>query len=106
MERGIRQLNYSIGTRPHLPKKWALRGVLIEQLFSQIFLLFFPKKNRKSRKKQETFPKFGHLTEGKKFGRLRIPMFGKKKKGKYGNTKKLHEKKKKKKKKKFGQKKT
>ena len=30
--------------------------------------------------KQETFSKFGNLTEGKVFGRLRIPIFGKKKK--------------------------
>ena len=29
--------------------------------------------------KQETFPKFGNLTEGKIFGRLRISIFGKKK---------------------------
>ena len=27
----------------------------------------------------ETFPKFGNLTEGKTFGRLRIPIFGGKK---------------------------
>ena len=38
-------------------------------------------------KKQERFPKFGNFTEGKMFGRLRIPIFGEKKKGKYGNAK-------------------
>ena len=28
--------------------------------------------------KQVTFPKFGKLTEGETFGRLRIPIFGEK----------------------------
>ena len=56
----------------------AIRAVLIEQLFPKIFSLFFQEKQEK-REKQETFPKFGNLTEGKIFGRLRIPMFGRKK---------------------------
>ena len=47
-----------------------VRAVLIEQLFSR-FSSFFP-----NRKKQETFPKFRNLTEGKTFG-MRIPIFGK-----------------------------
>ena len=38
---------------------------------------FFPRKQEKQGK-QETFPKFGYLTEGKIFGKLRIPIFGKK----------------------------
>ena len=44
-----------------------MRTVLIEQLFFfQIFRFFFSKEKRKSwKKKQETFPKFGNLTEGK-----------------------------------------
>ena len=45
--------------------------VLIEQLFSQTFLLFFQEQGKQE--KQETFPKFGNLTEGKIFDTLRIP---------------------------------
>ena len=40
--------------------------------FPQIFLFFF-------QQKQETFPKFGNLTEGRIFGTLRSPIFGGKK---------------------------
>ena len=59
--------------------KDGVRAVLVEQLFFPIFPLCFSEKNRKSRKKQETFPKFGKLTECKIFGRLRIPISGRKK---------------------------
>lgn len=75
MERGIRQLNYSIGTRPHLPKKWALRGVLIEQLFSQIFLFFY-KKNEYTQEKAVNISKVWQFNRRQIFGRLRIPIFG------------------------------
>ena len=47
------------------------------------FLFFFEEK-------QETFPKVRNLTEGKIFGTLRIPTFGKKNE-KYGNAKKCGE---------------
>ena len=53
------------------------RAVFIEQLFPQNFPLFFFSPNNRQ-EKQETFPKFGNLTEGKKIGRLRIPIFGNK----------------------------
>ena len=39
-----------------------------------MFLFFFQEKQEK----QETFPKIENLTEGKIFGRLRIPIFGNK----------------------------
>ena len=61
-----------------------VRAVLIDQLFP-IFRLFFQAKQEKQ-EKQEAFPKHGNSTEGKIFGRLRIPIFGKKN-GKYGNAK-------------------
>ena len=67
-----------------------LRAVLIEQLFEKKSS-FFPKQEKQE--KQVTFPKFQNLTEGKIFGRLRTPIFGKKI-GKYGNTKNCAEKKK------------
>ena len=54
-----------------------LRAVLIEQLFPPIFPLFSQEKQEKQ-EKQVTFPKFGNWTEGKIFGRLRIPIFGNK----------------------------
>ena len=50
-----------------------LRAVLIEQLFEKKSS-FFPKQEKQE--KQVTFPKFQNLTEGKIFGRLRIPIFG------------------------------
>ena len=40
-----------------------------------MFLFFFQEKQEK----QETFPKIENLTEGKIFGRLRIPIFEEKK---------------------------
>ena len=52
-------------------------AVLIEQLFPSFFF-FFLQENRKNRKKQETFPDFGNLTEGKISGTLSIPIFKKK----------------------------
>ena len=57
--------------------------VLIEHFFPRCSSFFFSKKNRKNRKHFQSLK----LTEGKVFGTLRIPIFGKKK-GKYGNTKK------------------
>ena len=63
-----------------------VRADLIEQLFHNFSFFFFQEKQEKL-EKQETFPKIGNLTEGKIFGRLRIPIFGEKN-GKYGNTKK------------------
>ena len=63
-----------------------LRSVLIEQLcrshraiFFPFFFRFFFSKGRKKQEKQETFPKLANLTEGVMFGRLHIPVFGKKK---------------------------
>ena len=53
------------------------RTVLMEQLFSNFSSFFFQEKQEKQ-EKQETFPQFGNLTEGKTFGRLRIPICGKK----------------------------
>ena len=52
-----------------------VRAVLIEQLFPQICPFFFQEKQEKQ-EKQETCPKFGNFTEGKIFGRLRIPIRG------------------------------
>ena len=49
---------------------------------SNFFSIFFPlffSKGRKKQEKQETFPKLANLTEGVMFGRLHIPVFGKKK---------------------------
>ena len=43
------------------------------------FLLFFFREERNKQEKQETFPEFGNFTEGKIFGRLRIPIIGEKK---------------------------
>ena len=64
------------------PELYVLGPFLSSNFFPQIFLFFCQEKQEK----QEAFPMFGNVTEGKIFGRLRIPMFGKKK-GKYGNTK-------------------
>ena len=65
-----------------------LRAVLIEQLFYQFFLSFFPRKTGKAEKTANISKvwKFNNLTEGIIFGRLRIPIFGGEN-GKYGNTK-------------------
>ena len=49
-------------------------GAFLSSNFSPIF--FSSRKTGKT----ETFPKFGNLKEGKIFGRLHIPIFGKKKK--------------------------
>ena len=43
------------------------------------FLLFFFREERNKQEKQETFPEFGNLMEGKMFGTLRIPILRKKK---------------------------
>ena len=60
------------------------RAVVIEQLLP--FSFFF---QQEKQGRQETFSNFGKLIEGKRFGRLRIPVFRGKKYGKYGNTKNL-----------------
>ena len=47
--------------------------------FFPIFSSFFPQEKQgkqEKQEKQEMFLKFGNLTEGKMFGRLRIPIFG------------------------------
>ena len=46
-----------------------------------MFLFFFFQENQENQENQETFPKFGNLPEGKIFGTLRIPIFGKNKAG-------------------------
>ena len=61
----------------NLDKKSFDKGRSYQAFFSQFFLFFFQEKQQKM-EKQETFPKFGDFTEGKIFGRLRIPIFGKK----------------------------
>ena len=53
--------------------------------FSAKFSSFFFQENQENQENQEAFPKFGNVTEGKIFGTLCIPMFGKK--IKYGNIK-------------------
>ena len=50
-----------------------LRAVLIEQRFSKFYSFFKEKQG-----KQETFLKYANLAEGKVFGRLRIPIIGRK----------------------------
>ena len=64
-----------------------LRAVLIDpHFFLQIFLFFFQQKQEKQ-EEQETFPKFGNLTEGAKYlERFAFQYLGGKK-GKYANAK-------------------
>ena len=62
------------------PYQRFLGAFLSSNFFFPIFPPFFSKKNRKH------FPKLGNLTEGKMFGRLRIPIFEQNWK-KHGNTK-------------------
>ena len=62
---------------------------LSSNFFSEVSF-FFPRKAGIA-EKQDTFPKSGKLTGAKTFGRLRIPMFGKK--WKIWKYKKLQEKK-------------
>ena len=65
--------------KDYLKKKKETRAVLVRQLFPKFSSFFF-------QEKQETFQKFGNLTEGEIFGTLRIPIFGKTN-GKYGSAK-------------------
>ena len=51
--------------------------ILSSKIFPLIFL--FVEKKQEKQEKQETFPKVGNLTEGKLIGRVRIPIFRKKK---------------------------
>ena len=60
------------------------RAVLIDQRFPK-FALFFPKKNRKIRKKN---PNFGNLTEGKISGTLTALQYLEEKKRKIWKSKK------------------
>ena len=60
--------------------------------FQGFLSFFFPKKNRKNGKNFEALKK---ITEGKTSGRLSIPIYGEKKKGKSGRKKRKSEKKKK-----------
>ena len=65
---------------------YCLKGPFLSSGFFSIFPLFFSLEKQEKQEKQETCPKFGNLTEGKIFGRLRIPIFGDKKMEKIGNT--------------------
>ena len=57
----------------HMFRFWVRRVCCPSTAFYlQKYPFFFP------REKQETFTKFGNLTEGKIFGTLRVPIFGKK----------------------------
>ena len=86
-----------VGTRSHLTNRGAIqfffclakcnmleRAVLIDQRFPK-FALFFPKKNRKIRKKN---PNFGNLTEGKISGTLTALKYLEEKKRKIWKSKK------------------
>ena len=55
-------------------KTFFILGSFLSSNFPPTFPLFFRRKTGKAEKqeKQETFPKFGNLTEGKIFGRLHI----------------------------------
>ena len=65
-------------TPGNLDKKSLDKNVpFLSSNFFANFPLFFQEKQEKM-EKQEKIPKFGNLTEGKIFGWLRIPKFGKK----------------------------
>ena len=55
------------------------KGRSYRATFFPNFPLFFFQEKQEKQEQLETFPKFGNLTEGKLFGRVRIPIFGKRK---------------------------
>ena len=65
----------TLGTSPGETVVVIPRAVLIEQLFSQIFLFFY-KKNEYTQEKAVNISKVWQFNRRQIFGRLRIPIFG------------------------------